>query len=170
MRPGGGVSPLIDAIHVLRYGSYLIANNTIDCGWANGAAIRVGENGGTGTVITHATVVDNDITMSAPEGTVFGNESAGIEIRGYAQGNVVLNNTVRGRARVGLSVVVSGPAIPDGNSFVSNSLDGFEGTFTGVSVGPDVTNTLVAGTPGNIVDQGMGTLLVPMWSFAPVLY
>ena len=35
MRPGGGVSPLIDAIHVLRYGSYLIANNTIDCGWAN---------------------------------------------------------------------------------------------------------------------------------------
>jgi hypothetical protein len=170
MRPGGGVSPLIDAIHVLRYGSYLIANNTIDCGWANGAAIRLGENGGTGTIIAHATVVDNDIIMSAPEGTVFGNESAGIEIRGYAQGNVVLNNTVRGRARVGLSVVASGPAIPTGNSFVSNNLIGFEGTFTGTSVGPGVTNTLLAGPPENIADQGMGTLLVPIWSFAPVLY
>jgi hypothetical protein len=134
MRPGGGVSPLINAIHVLRHGSYLIANNTIDCGYANGAAIRVGENGGTGTIITLATVVDNDIAMSAPGGTVFGNESAGIEIRGYAQGNVVTGNTIRGHSRVGLSVVASGAAIPASNSFVSNSLDGFKGTFTGAFV------------------------------------
>jgi hypothetical protein len=175
MRPGGGVAPLIDGIHVLRYGSYLIAHNTIDSAWPNGAGIRLGENGGTGSILAHATVVDNDVTMSAAEGTVFGNESAGIEIRGYAQGNVVLNNTVRGRARVGLSMVASGAAIPGGNSFVSNSLDGFEGSFADVSVGAGVTNTLLAGTllaePAmHINDQGVGTSVVPLSNLAPVLY
>jgi hypothetical protein len=34
-------------------------------------------------------VVDNEVTMSPPDGVVFGDFSAGIDIRGFAQGNVV---------------------------------------------------------------------------------
>jgi len=41
--------------------------------------------------INGAIVMDNDVNMQAPEGAVFGAYSAGIEIRGFAQGNVVLN-------------------------------------------------------------------------------
>jgi hypothetical protein len=41
--------------------------------------------GNAGLSEASAIVVDNDVTMSAPEGTVFGANSAGIEIRGFAQ-------------------------------------------------------------------------------------
>jgi hypothetical protein len=49
--------------------------------------------------ISNAIVVDNDVTMSAAHGTVFADLSAGIEMKGFAQGSLVLNNRIRGRAR-----------------------------------------------------------------------
>jgi hypothetical protein len=171
MRPGGGVAPLVDVIHALRAGSYLIAHNTIDTAWANGAGIRLGENGGTGAVITHAVVMDNDVTMSAPEGTVFGAESAGIEIRGFAGGNVVLNNVIRGRARVALAVVPSGAAFPQDNAFAFNDHSGLKPIDADVLIGDGVANTMVAGVEGvKIEDRGIGTQVVALSSSDPLVH
>jgi hypothetical protein len=36
----GSVTPSADVIHIVGYGSYLIAHNTIDCAWAEGAGIE----------------------------------------------------------------------------------------------------------------------------------
>jgi hypothetical protein len=55
----------------------------------------------------HALVFDNDVIMSPPGGVVFGDFSAGIEVRGFAQDNVIANNRIRGRARAALAVYVA---------------------------------------------------------------
>jgi hypothetical protein len=131
-----------DVIHAVGSGSYLIAHNSIDCAWATGAGIHVQGPPNLGGVIERA-IVDNDVTTSAPEGTVFGDNSAGIDIRGFAQGNVVLNNRIRGRARAALAVVAQGERIPENNTFVLNDLEGFQSSLADVFVGPGVTNTVV---------------------------
>jgi hypothetical protein len=153
----GGVAP--DVIHAVGSGSYLIAHNTIDSAWAKGAGIRV--QGNPGLTEAGAIVVDNDVTMSAPEGTVFGDNSAGIEIRGFAQGNVVLNNRIRGRARAALAVAGQGAGVPGNNTFVSNDVTGFQSALADVFVDAGVTNTLVVGTQNTVADHGLGTLIVP---------
>ena len=96
----------------------MVAHNSIDAAWTNGAGIRLRDLPALGAAIERAIVVDNDVTMSAPEGTVFGTGSAGIEIRGYGQGNVILNNRIRGRARAALSVAGQGAGVPGNNTFV----------------------------------------------------
>ena len=168
MGPGGGVAPLVDGIHAVGPGSYLIAHNSIDSAWANAAAIRVhgqpdpfAPSTDSG-VIERAVVVDNDVNMSAPEGAVFGANSAGIEIRQFAQSNVVVNNRIRGRARAALSVAVQGMGIPDGNAFVLNDLEGFKPSLADIFVAAGVTNTLVVGRKGTVEDRGVGTVVVPM--------
>jgi hypothetical protein len=87
------------AIRVVNTGSYLIAHNSIDCGWADGRAKGIGVYSQFAEwSMERAIVVDNDVTMSAPEGTVFGVDSAGIQVRGFAQSSVVQDNRIRGRA------------------------------------------------------------------------
>ena len=139
-----------DVIHAVGSGSYLIAHNSIECRWATGAGIHLQGPPNLGEVITDAVVVDNDVTMSAPEGTVFGENSAGIDIRGFAQGNVVLNNRIRGRARAALAVIAqlqrTVQGNPGHNTFVLNHLEGFQSSLADVFVGPGVTNTLVIRT------------------------
>jgi hypothetical protein len=110
-----------------------------------------------------ASVVDNFVTMSAPEGTVFGSESAGIMIEGFAYGNAVMNNRIRGRARAALSVKVFGnpPGTPANNAFVLNRFDDFEASVADVFVDEGVTNTLIVGR-GTVEDLGIGTVLVPV--------
>lgn len=163
MRPGGGVgNSLVDGIKCAGSGSYVIAHNSINSAFPNGAGIRVRDLAG--AAIERAIVVDNDVTMSAPEGTVFGNESAGIEIRGFAQGNVVLNNRIRGRASFALSVAVAvaaqGGGIPGNNTFVLNDHEGFKASLADVFVGAGVTNTLVVGREAAVVeDHGVGTVI-----------
>ncbi len=66
-------------------GSYLIAHNSIDCGWADGAT-GINVFARAFAPEASAIVVDNYVTMSAPEGTVFGASSAGIQIRGFDSG------------------------------------------------------------------------------------
>ena len=110
----------------------------------------------------NAIIVDNDVTMSAPEGTVFSANSAGIEIRGFAQGNSVLNNRIRGRARAALAVVVQNAGIPGSNSFVANDLDGFQSSLADIFVDAGVTNTFVIGRQALVEDHGSGTVVVPM--------
>jgi hypothetical protein len=160
MLPSGGVvGALVEGIKFQASGSYLIAHNSIDCGFANGAAIRGLDRAGLPE--GRAIVADNDVTMSAPEGTVFGTESAGIEIRGFAQDNMVLNNRIRGRARAAVAVVGQGAGVPANNTFVMNDLTGFQSSLADLFVGADVTNTLVVGTQSAVEDHGTGTLVVP---------
>jgi hypothetical protein len=156
--PAAGAQP--DAIHVVGSGSYLIAHNSILSEWATGAGIRV--QGNTGLSEASAIVVDNDVIMQAPEGAVFGANSAGIEIRGLAQDNVVLNNKVRGRARAALSVV-GGGGTPASNTFVANNIEGFHSSLADVFIDAGVTNTLITARKGTTIeDHGRGTVVVPM--------
>ena len=159
-----GVTGGSDAVRVVGSGSYLIAHNSIDCGWASGAdtGINLIGNGNGYSPEVSAIVVDNDITMSAPEGTAFGANSAAIEIRGYAQGNSVLNNRIRGRARAALAVNTQNAGIPGNNSFVANDLDGFQSSLADIFVDAGVTNTAVIGHQARIEDHGTGTVIVPM--------
>jgi hypothetical protein len=126
--PTNGVQP--DVIHAVGSGSYLIAHNSIVSEWAAGAGIRV--QGSAWSPEARALVLGNDITMSAPEGTVFGPNSAAIEIRGSTQGNVVRNNRIRGRARAALAEVGQKGGVPGNNTFASNDLEGFQASLTAV--------------------------------------
>jgi hypothetical protein len=159
-----GVTGGSDAVRVVGSGSYLIAHNSIDCGWASGAdtGINLIGNGNGYSPEVSAIVVDNDISMSAQEGTVFGASSAGIGIRGYAQGNSVLNNRIRGRARAALAVNAQNAGIPGNNSFVANDLDGFQSSLADVFVDAGVTNTALIGHQVLVEDHGTGTVVVPM--------
>src|SRR4029077_17878397 len=105
-----------DGIRVVGPVSYLIARNTIDCGWTNGVATAINVFGQGFSHESSAIVVNNDITMSAPEGTPFGATSAGIGIGGFAEGNSVVNNRIRGRAGAALSVSIRNNGNPGNNS------------------------------------------------------
>ena len=100
------------------------------------------------------------MTMAAPGNAVFGANSAAIEIRGYAQGTTVLHNKIRGRARAALAVVTQGGGIPGNSEFVSNDLEGFQATLTGVLVDKGVTNTRLVGEKEKFEDGGIGTVIV----------
>jgi Right handed beta helix region len=147
----------LQAIRVVNTGSYVIAHNSIDCAWPQAAGIGVFSQIAAWP-LERAVVVDNDVTMSAPEGTVFGANSAGIEIRGIAQGNMVMNNRIRGRARAALAVT----GTTGNNTFVSNDLDGFQSSLADVFVDAGVTNTVVVGRQISVEDHGGGTVVVPM--------
>ena len=150
------------AIRVVNIGSYLIARNKIDCGWADGRAKGIGVYSQFAEwSMERAIVVDNDVAMSAPEGTVFGVDSAGIQVRGFAQGNVVQGNRIRGRARAALAADRYAGGTPANNAFVLNRFDDFEASVADVFVDEGVTNTLIVGR-GTVEDLGIGTVLVPV--------
>ena len=152
-----------DAIRIVGSGSFLIAHNSIDCGWVNGGAAGIHVFGEPAPLTPEASaiVVDNDVTMSAPEGTAFSATSAAIKIRGFAQGNAVLNNRLRGRANAALAVIDLNGGIPGKNTFVGNDLDGFQSSLADIFVDAGVTNTVVIGRQGRVEDHGSGTVVVP---------
>jgi hypothetical protein len=155
-------APGPEAIRVANIGSYLIAHNSIDCRWVDAEAKGIGVFSQIADwPMERAIVVDNDVTMTPPEGTIFGPFSAGINIRGFAQSNVVLNNRIRGRARAALSVEVFKGGIPGSNALVLNRFDDFEASVADVFVGDLVTNTRIVG-PGTIEDHGIGTVIEPV--------
>lgn len=155
-------APRPEAIRVANTGSYLIAHNSIDCGWPDAEAIGIGVfSQFADWPMERAIVVDNDVTMTPPEGTLFGPLSAGINIRGFAQSNVTLNNRIRGRARAALSVDVFKGGIPDSNAVVLNRFDDFEASVADIYVGDLVTLTRIVG-PGTIEDHGAGTVIEPV--------
>ena len=106
-----------------------------------------------------AIVEGNDVTMSPPENTAFGNDSAGISIRGFAQNNVVENNTIRGRARAALSVDDFKGGTPDKTALIRNRLDDFEASLADVFVDVGVTNTVILGQRGTVEDHGVNTVI-----------
>jgi hypothetical protein len=107
-------------------------------------------------------VVDNDVTMSAPEGTVFTKNSAAIAIEGFAVGNSVLNNRIRGRANTALTVVGRNGGLPGNSSFLSNDLSGFQSSLADIFIDAGATDTPVIGRQGSMQDNGSGTIFVPM--------
>jgi hypothetical protein len=158
MGPAGGAT----GIFIFDLGSYLVARNRVHLRWATGTGFGIDVRGKHAAwPIEHAMVVDNDIDMDAPAGTVFGSDSAGVRIDGYAHDNVVLKNRIEGRARAGLSVMLLGAGLPANNAFVLNRFDDFEASSADVVVGPQVTNTLIVGS-GSVQDQGVGTVIVPI--------
>jgi hypothetical protein len=155
-------APRPEAIRVANTGSYLIAHNSIDCGWPDAEAIGIGVfSQFADWPMERAIVVDNDVTMTPPEGTVFGPLSAGINIRGFAMSNVALNNRIRGRATAALSVDAFKGGIPDSNALVLNRFDDFEASVADIFVGDLVMNTRIVG-PGTIEDHGVGTIVEPV--------
>jgi hypothetical protein len=99
--------------------------------------------------------------MSAPEGTVFGPNSAGIAIEGASQGNLVSNNRIRGRATAGLSVLTLNGGIPGNTSFVANDLGGFQSSLADVFIDAGASNTVVIGSQATVADHGSGTVVIP---------
>jgi hypothetical protein len=156
--PSNGITP--NAINVVGPGSHLIAHNSIVSTWGTGTGILV--QGNPGLSEASAIVVDNDLTMSAPDDTVFGSNSGAIVILGFAQGNAVLNNRIRGRARAALVVGLKGAGIPGNNAFVANDLGGFASTQADVLVDEGVGNTIVVGAQSKVEDHGVGTVVVPV--------
>src|SRR5262249_26274307 len=120
-----GPAANLQVIRVASTGSYMIAHNSIHCGWAQAAGIGVLSQIASWPVVG-AIVEDNNVTMSPPENTAFGPDSAGISIRGFAQNNVVENNTIRGRARAALAVDDYTGGTPDKTTLIRNRLDDFE--------------------------------------------
>ena len=158
----GGVG--VDAIRIVGSGSYLIAHNLVDCGSAESTAVGIHVFGQPSplTPESNAVVLDNEVTMSAPEGTVFGAGGAGIQIRGFAHGNSVLNNRIRGRSRAALAVIDQNGGIPGNNSFFANDLDDFQSLLADIFIDRDVTNTVVIGRRAGVEDHGTGTVVVPI--------
>jgi hypothetical protein len=159
---GGAANP--DAIRLVGAGSYLVAHNSVDCGWPDAGATGINVIGQPSPLVpeTGAVVVDNDITMSAPAGTVFSAGSAAIEIRGFAGNNSILNNRIRGRANAGLSLLGQNGGLPGNNSLVSNDLRGFQSSLADIFVDAGATNTFVIGHQATMADNGSGTVVVPM--------
>jgi hypothetical protein len=166
--PGVNVMPSGDVIHIAGPGSFLIAHNSIDCQWTSGLQAGIRLQTSPGLPVSHAIVVDNDVNMSAPEGTVFGITSAAIEIRGAGDGNIVLNNRIRGRANFALSVISSTPGsadftgVPQNTVFTMNDLTGFTSAQADVFVDAGGTNTIAVGRQNTVEDHGAGTVVVPV--------
>ena len=109
--------------------------------------------------IEDALVTDNTVTMAPPEGTVFGPDSAGISVRGFAQRNVVLSNSIRGQAAKALSVTDFRGGTPSDTAFVLNRLDDFEASLADVFVDAGVLNTRIVGE-GSVEDHGTGAVIL----------
>jgi hypothetical protein len=160
-------APRPQAIRVANSGSYLVSHNSIDCGWAGADAEGIGVfSQFKAWPMERAIVVDNDVNMSAPEGSLFGNFSAAIGVYGFAQENVVMGNKIRGRAMAALSLPIfplppQVPALPVSNTLVLNHFDGFEPSVADLFIGVGAVNTRIVG-PGTVEDLGIGTLIVPV--------
>jgi len=152
-----GIAP--DAIHITGSGLYRVTHNSVHSRWAKGAGIRM-HSQFAAWPIAHAVVENNDVYMDAPAGTVFGTNSAAIDIWGNAQDNLVTHNKIRGRARAALAVNVFNGGVPSNNAFINNRFRGFEASLADVFVGPGAKGTRIVGR-GTVDDHGTGTIIVP---------
>jgi len=165
---GVNVMPSGDVIHIVGPGSFLIAHNTIDCQWTSGQQAGIRLMTRPGEPVSQAIIVDNDVNMSAPAGTMFGATSAAIEIRGASNGNLVLNNRIRGRANFALSVAASttgsadATGVPQNTTFIMNDLQGFTSAEADLFVDVGGANTIAVGGQSVVEDHGTGTVIVPV--------
>lgn len=163
--PVAATATRIQVVRVASAGLYRIADNSIDCGWANPDAAAIGVFSNVAAwPVAHAVVEDNEINMSSPAATVFTAFSAGIGVFGFAEDNVVRHNTIRGSARAALSIPVfplppQVPATPQDNAFIENRFVDFTPAVADILVGPHALGTRVAGA-GTVEDEGDGTIIV----------
>jgi hypothetical protein len=162
----GVASPAVRpvAMRIVGSGSYRIAHNSINCGFVGGEAVGIDLIGPAPPLaqLANAIVVDNDLTMAAPAGTLFGASSAAIAVGGFAQDNIIRNNRIRGRARTALAVLARNTGSPGNTAFVANDLEGFQSSPDDIIVDAGATNTRIVGRKGTIADKGTGTVIVPM--------
>ena len=156
---GVDVAPSGDVIHIVGPGLFLIAHNTIDCGWTSGAHAGIRLQSRPDESVSYAIVEDNDVNMATPDGVVFSAPSAAIEVRGAGQGNMVLNNRLRGRANFTLSVAAQN-GTPQNTTFIMNDVQGFSPAEAGLFIDSGGTNTVLVGQAGVIEDNGSGTVIV----------
>jgi len=150
--PGGN-----EAVRLVNTGSYRMANNIIDCRWSNCVGIAVFSQVGEWPI--HGAIVEeNQVTMVPPRGTGFADSSAAIEIKGFADSNVVQYNTIRGRARAALAVESFKLGHPRDNAFIDNHVDNFQASLASVVVGSGVLRTRLV-HPGTFVDHGERTMI-----------
>jgi hypothetical protein len=151
-----------EAIRIVNIGSFVIAHNVIHCQWPDPDAIGIGVfSQVVDWPMTNAVVVDNVVNMSPPDGVMFVDYSAGIDIRGFASGNVVSNNTIRGRARAAVAVDVFNGGIPADTVFLLNHLEDFTASVAPVVVGNGVSDTLILEYQGTVNDRGINTVILP---------
>ena len=148
-----------EAIRLANTGSYSMADNTIDCRWANcvGIAVfsQVREWPIRGAIIEH-----NKVNMLPPRGTVFTDSSAAIEIMGFATSNVVRYNTIRGRARTALAIETFRLGNPEDNAFIDNDVNTFQASRARAVVGSGVLRTRLVHA-GTVDDRGERTRIEP---------
>jgi hypothetical protein len=156
----GAPGEFVDALRVLGTGEYLVLRNEFDCGSPNAAAVRI-------AATNRAEIRQNEIVLSIALNETPGPESAGIQIRGTASDNRVLQNRIRGRGRVAISVVHSSFGLdrptgtdgnPSGNSFQGNNFQQFDPTVAAVEIGPGARDTTIIGGSGVLIDNGTATV------------
>lgn len=157
---GGQLVPtgdrFVDGIRILGTGDYLVARNRVDVGYENAAGIRV--QGGA-TAVHGAVVLGNEVIMTAPDGAVFGPESAGIEVRRAAVNNIVVANRIRGGARAALALISETAGTPHDTALRGNYIAGFAASLADVYIAPGVIDTTIVGGHGTLIDLGDGTMV-----------
>ena len=140
-----------DAVRLVSSGTYLMANNSIECYRADAAGIAVFSQFAEWPA-ERALVEDNDVLMSPPAGSVLRDSSAGISVRGFAHGVVIRHNRIRGRARAALAMQAFRGGVPTDSAFIDNRLDHFEAGLADIFVGSGVLRKRIVG-PGTLLDQ-----------------
>jgi hypothetical protein len=157
---GVDVTPSGDVIHIVGPGQFLIAHNRIDCAWTSGSHAGIRLHSHSGELVSFAIIEDNDINMATPSGEAFTATSSAIEVRGPGEGNMVLNNRIRGRANFALSVITDGGS-PQNTAFLMNNTQDFSAAEADFYVDLGGSNTLLVGQPSTVEDHGSGTVIVP---------
>jgi membrane-associated phospholipid phosphatase len=162
-----GSNPRNQAVRVVNTGRYRVAHNSITCRWGGGFVEGIGVFSKFAVwPVTDAVIVDNDIDMTPPAGTVFTDFSAAIGVYGYAQNTVVRDNRIHGSARAGVSIPSVfplpplAPATPQDNAFINNQFVNFTPSDADVFVGSHAFATRIVGQ-GTVDDQGSGTVIGP---------
>jgi hypothetical protein len=151
----------VDALRLIGSGEYLVDRNQFDCGFENAAVVRLG-----GT--KKAVIRQNEIIASVPEVKLPGLQSAGVQVQGSANDNEILENRIKGRGRIGISVIFSDFRLdkprgttgnPSATKFQGNNVQHFAPTVATVEIGAAATNTTIVGGSGTLIDNGIGTVV-----------
>jgi hypothetical protein len=161
VRRSGLPGQFVDALRLIGSGEYLVEKNQFDCGFENGAVVRLG-----GT--RKAVIRQNEIVASVPPGKLLGQQSAGVQVQGSANDNEIRENRIKGRGRAAISVIFSdfpldNPTGTDGNpsatKFQGNNFQQFAPTVATVEIGAVAKNTTITGGSGTLIDHGVGTVV-----------
>jgi hypothetical protein len=151
----------VAALRLIGSGEYLVERNQFDCGYENAAVVRLG-----GT--KNAVIRQNEVVASVPTGKVPGLQSAGVQVQGSANDNEILENRIKGRGRVAISVIFSDFALdmppgtdgnPSATTFRGNNVQQFAPTVATVEVGAGAKDTTIVGGSGTLIDNGTGTVV-----------